>query len=113
MPGFTTIVAPVRDLDAAKAIYTALLGAEPHTDEAYYVGWNVDGCEFGLNPAGFDQGETGPLALVDVDDIDASVESLVAAGATVASPPTDVGGGARIAVLTDADGNRFGLRSMG
>jgi len=111
MPGFTTIVAPVRDLDAAKAIYTALLGVEPHTDEKFYVGYNVDGCEFGLNPVGFAQGETGPLAFVDVDDIDAMVATLVAAGATVASEPADVGGGAKIAVLTDTDGNRFGLRS--
>lgn len=113
MPGFTTIVAPVRDLTAAKAIYTALLGVEPHTDEDFYVGYNVDGCEFGLNPAGFDQGETGPLALVDVDDVRATIETLVAAGAEVVSEPADVGGGAKIAVLADADGNRFGLRSMG
>jgi len=111
MPGFTTIVAPVRDLGAAKAIYTALLGVEPHTDEKFYVGYHVDGCEFGLNPAGFNQGETGPLGLVDVANIDATIATLVAAGAKVASGPVDVGGGAKLAVLTDADGNRFGLRS--
>ena len=39
------------DLDAAKAVHTALLGS-PHTDESYYVGYNVNGCEVGLNPAG-------------------------------------------------------------
>ena len=113
MPGFTTIVAPVRDLGAAKAIYTVLLGAEPHTDEPYYVGFNVDGCEFGLNPAGFDQGASGPVAYVDVEDMEASVAALTGAGAEVVSEPVDVGGGARIATLADADGNRFGLRSMG
>jgi catechol 2,3-dioxygenase-like lactoylglutathione lyase family enzyme len=44
-------VIPVSDLDAAKAVYTALLGA-PHTDESYYVGYNINGFEVGLNPAG-------------------------------------------------------------
>jgi hypothetical protein len=39
------------DLDAAKAVYSALLGS-PHTDESYYVGYNINGFEVGLNPAG-------------------------------------------------------------
>lgn len=112
MPGFTTIVVPVRDLDAAKRVYAAALGAEPHTDESFYVGFNVDGCELGLNPAGFDQGATGPVAHLDVEDMSEAIEAITAAGATVVQQPTDVGGGAQIAVLADADGNQFGLRAM-
>ena len=37
-----SLVIPVSDLDAAKAVYTALLG-DPHTDTPYYVGYNVGG----------------------------------------------------------------------
>ena len=48
-PTIRSLVIPVSDLDAAKAVYTALLGS-PHTDESYYVGYNVDGFEVGLNP---------------------------------------------------------------
>ena len=44
-----SLVIPVSDVAAAKAIYSALLGS-PHTDEPYYVGYNVDGFEVALNP---------------------------------------------------------------
>ena len=78
-----SLVIPVTDLDAAKAVYTALLGA-PHTDESYYVGYNVEGFEVGLNPAG--QGG-GPVAFADVEDLDATRETLLAAGATERDAP--------------------------
>lgn len=112
MPAFQTIVVPVRDLAAAKTVYAAALGTEPHTDEPYYVGFSVDGCELGLNPGGFDQGQTGPVAFVDVEDITATVAGLVGAGAVVVQEPTAVGGGTSLAVLADPDGNRFGVRAQ-
>jgi predicted enzyme related to lactoylglutathione lyase len=102
-----SLVAPVSDLEAAKAIYTALLGA-PHTDQPYYVGYNVEGFEVGLNP----QGDTseGPVAFADVDDVDATRASLMAAGATERTAPRQVAPGVRICVLEDTDGNAIGLR---
>ncbi|MGD8151322.1 VOC family protein [Ornithinimicrobium sp. Y1694] len=101
-----SLVIPVSDLDAAKQVYAAVLG-EPHTDTPYYVGYNVDGFEVALAPGG----ETGaPVANVDVDDLDASVEALVAAGATVRDEPRQVAPGVRVAVLLDTDGNPIGLR---
>jgi hypothetical protein len=50
-PTIRSLVIPVSDLDAAKAVYNALLGS-PHTDDSYYVGYNINGFEVGLNPAG-------------------------------------------------------------
>jgi len=114
MPAFQTIVVPVRDLAAAKAVYAAVLGAQPHTDGPYDVGFSVDGCELGLNPGGFDQGQTAPVAYVDVEDITATVATvatLVESGASVVQERAAVGGGTSLAVLADPDGNRFGLRS--
>ncbi|MFC9841180.1 VOC family protein [Rhodococcus sp. NPDC127530] len=101
-----SLVIPVSDLDAAKAIYTALLGT-PHTDQPYYVGYNVDGFEVGLNPA--DVGG-GPVAFADVEDLDATRATLLAAGATERSAPRQVAAEARVCVLADADGNPIGLR---
>ena len=49
---------------------------------------------------------------MDVADIQARVDALVAAGASVVQQPTDVGGGVRIATLKDADGNIIGLRGQ-
>lgn len=76
-PAIRSLVVPVSDLNAAKAVYTALLGA-PHTDQPFYVGYNVDGFEVGLAP-----GDTtgGPVAYVDVEDLDAARTTLLAAGA--------------------------------
>jgi catechol 2,3-dioxygenase-like lactoylglutathione lyase family enzyme len=63
------MVIPVSDLDAAKAIYTALLGA-PHTDQPYYVGYNVDGFEVALAPGDV---AGGPVVNADVEDLDATL----------------------------------------
>jgi predicted enzyme related to lactoylglutathione lyase len=106
--GLQSIVYPVRDLEAAKAVYAALLG-QPHTDQPYYVGFNVNGHEVGLNPHGHDQGMTGPVGYWQVDDVTAAVEALVAAGGRAQGEPQDVGGGTLIATVTDADGNPIGL----
>jgi len=57
-PAIRSLVIPVSDLTAAKNVYSALLGA-PHTDQPYYVGYNVNGLEVALNPTG---AGTGPVA---------------------------------------------------
>jgi predicted enzyme related to lactoylglutathione lyase len=105
-PTIRSLVVPVSDLNAVKALYTALLG-EPHTDQPYYVGYNVDGFEVALAPSG--EGG-GPVAYADVDDLDATRETLVAAGATERSAPRQVAPGSRVCVLADAEGNPIGLR---
>ena len=105
-PAIRSLVIPVSDLGAAKAVYTALLGT-PHTDESYYVGYNVDGFEVALAPGDV---SGGPVAFADVDDLDATRETLLAAGATERSAPRKVAPEARVCVLADADGNPIGLR---
>ena len=105
-PTIQSLVIPVSDLNAAKAVYTALLGA-PHTDESYYVGYNVNGFEVGLNPAG--EGG-GPVAFADVEDLDGTRDILLAAGATERDAPRRVAPETRVCVLADADGNPIGLR---
>lgn len=106
-PTIRSVVVPVSDLDAAKAIYTALFGA-PHTDQPYYVGYDVNGFEVSLNPHG--DVADGPVAFADVDDLDAVRATLLAAGATERTAPREVAPGARVCVLEDADGNAVGLR---
>ena len=105
-PAIRSLVIPVSDLDAAKAVYSALLGA-PHTDQPYYVGYDVGGFEVSLAPGG-DTG--GPVAYVDVEDLDSSIATLLAAGATERSAARQVAAEARVVVLADADGNSIGLR---
>lgn len=106
MSAIRSLVVPVSDIDKTKAVYNALLGT-PHTDQPYYVGYNVDGFEVGLTPG--DVAE-GPVAYADVDDLDATRATLLAAGATERSAPRQVGPESRVCVLADADGNPIGLR---
>lgn len=108
-----SIVSPVRDLDATKAVYTALLGTGPHTDRPYYLGFNVGGIEIGFDPHGHQKGATGPVPYIGVADLDDALTEVQEAGATLATEPQDVGGGTRIATVTDADGNTFGLIQAG
>ena len=107
--GIKTVLHPVSDLAAAKAVYTALLGIEPQADSAYYVGYDVAGQHIGLVPGGGPQGMTSPVAYWHVPDIEAKLAEVTAAGGTVKDPVRDVGGGRLVATFTDPDGNVLGL----
>ena len=107
--GIKTVLHPVADLAAAKAIYTALLGTEPQTDSPYYVGFEAAGQHIGLVPGGGPQAMSGPVAYWHVPDIEAKLAELTAAGATVTEAAHEVGGGRQVATVTDVDGNVLGL----
>jgi predicted enzyme related to lactoylglutathione lyase len=107
---FTTVLYPVKDLDQAKVTFTALFGVEPHADSPYYVGYEVDGSEIGLVPGGHDQGMTGPEPYYDVEDIDATLAALQAAGGVVVQEPRDVAAGLLVAKVRDSEGNIIGVK---
>jgi predicted enzyme related to lactoylglutathione lyase len=107
--GVKTVLHPVSDLEAAKAVYAALLGVAPSADSAYYVGFEAEGQQIGLVPGGGPQGMTSPVAYWHVADIEAKLNEVTAAGAAVKEQPRDVGGGRLVATFTDPDGNVLGL----
>src|SRR5215213_4011903 len=107
--GIKTVLHPVTDLATAKAVYAALLGAPPQTDEPYYVGFEAAGQHIGLVPDGATQGMTSLVIYWHVPDLEAKLAEVTAAGATVKEPPHDVGGGRLVATVTDPDGNVLGL----
>jgi predicted enzyme related to lactoylglutathione lyase len=104
-----SVLHPVTDLDKAKTVFGALVGAEPMADSPYYVGYDIGGVQLGLVPNAAAQGLTAPTAFWGTDDLEATVAGMESAGATVVQQPTDVGGGARTAKVTDTDGNTIGL----
>ena len=107
--GIKTVLHPVSDLAAAKAVYTALLGFPPQHDAEYYVGYDTDAQHVGLVPGGAQQGMTAPVAYWEVADIEAKLAELTAAGATVKDAPRNVGGSRLVATVADPDGNVVGL----
>jgi predicted enzyme related to lactoylglutathione lyase len=107
--GIKTVLHPVSDLAAAKALYAALLGVQPQTDGPYYVGFEAAGQHIGLVPGGGPQGMTSPVAYWHVADLEAKLAEVTAAGGAVNEPAHDVGGGRLVATVTDPDGNVLGL----
>ncbi len=108
-PVLRTIIYPVTNLARAKTLYGTLLGSEPSTDEAYYVGFKIGDQDIGLLPNGHSQGMTGPVGYWHVDDIQESLRQLLDAGAEAQRAVSDVGGGRLVASVKDADGNITGL----
>ncbi|MGH9623669.1 MAG: VOC family protein [Bryobacteraceae bacterium] len=104
--GIKSVIYPVKDIARAKTFFRNLLGVEPHTDQGYYVGFRVGDQEIELDPNGHKAGVT---VYYQVDDIEQSLKSLVAAGAQKQQEIKDVGGGRLIATVKDADGNIIGL----
>ena len=100
---------PVSDLERAKPVYTALLGAPPTSDAPFYVGYEAAGQQIGLVPGGGGQGMTSPVAFWHVSDIEAKLAEVTAAGAALREAAHDVGGGRLVATFTDPDGNVLGL----
>lgn len=105
----SSILYPVTDMNKAKPIFTTLFGLEPATDSPYYVGYEVNGLQVGLVPGGHEDGVTGPLPYVTVENIEQAVADLVAAGAEIVTPVRSVGPGGTVAVVKDTDGSAIGL----
>lgn len=78
--GIGTILHPVSDLAAAKAVYTALIGIDPQADAPYCVGYDAEGQHVGLVPGGAAQGITSPVAYWQLPDIAAKLAEVTAAG---------------------------------
>lgn len=109
MLGLRTTVYMVDDIEKAKQWYTYAFGIKPYFDEPYYVGFNIRGFELGLMPARQKSGNAGAISYWGVEDIQATYEKLISLGATPLNPISDVGGGIKLAVVTDPFGNPLGI----
>ena len=101
----------VNDLALAKAFYSQALGKEPYFDELYYVGFDVDGQELGLDP---DVSKRGPggggsISYWRVADINATWQHLTTIGGTSVELPHAVGVDLQTSIVADPFGNYIGL----
>jgi hypothetical protein len=48
--GLRTAIYKVGDIEAAKQWYTKAFGTAPYFDQPFYVGFNIEGYELGLQP---------------------------------------------------------------
>lgn len=109
-----TVIYRTQDLGAAKEWYTRLLDKGPYFDQPYYVGFDISGCELGLDPSKSElEKKNQTVAYWSVDDIEASLKKLEEAGATIRTAVQDVGEGIKVATVDDPWGNAVGLIQMG
>ena len=105
-----TVIYHVDNLNRARDWYKNITGIDPYFDQPFYVGFDINGCELGLDP---DRTTIEPgnqsVAYWSVDNIEAVAEKLIANDATVISNITDVGDGIKVVVLKDPFGNAIGL----
>jgi len=105
-----TVIYHTNDLAAAKSWYTSLIGKEPYFDEVFYVGFDINGFELGLDPdMSNTQKGNHSTAYWTVDDIQAAVEKAVSIGATIIDPAHNVGGTIEVAIVEDPFGNHIGF----
>ncbi|HTR98003.1 MAG TPA: VOC family protein [Candidatus Acidoferrales bacterium] len=115
MPHFKalmTAIYPTTDLARAKSWYAEAFGVKPYFDEPFYVGFDIAGYELGLLPGEpplHEAGNRGVVAYWGVDDAATAHARLLALGARPLSPVQDVGGGIKVAIVTDPDGNALGV----
>ena len=109
-----TVIYHTADLEKAKAWYSKLTGIQPYFEQPFYVGFNINGCELGLDPD-MSKASKGnhSVAYWAVDNIEDSVKRSVAEGAVLFSPITEVGSGIKVAIINDPFGNAVGLIQEG
>ncbi len=107
LQGLRTVIYPVNDLDAARAWWTGVLGIDPYFVEPFYVGFDVAGFELGLLPDA--DVADGAHVYWGVDDVAATVDEVITAGATLHTAPADVGDGIVTALVRNPDGGIVGF----
>lgn len=105
-----TIIYHVDNLEKAKEWYKKITGIAPYFDQPFYVGFNINGCELGLDPDlnNVKNGEHS-VAYWQVDDIKDAIDNLIINGAKVINAIQEVGEGISVAVAEDPFGNYIGL----
>ena len=105
-----TVIYHVEDLDDAKNWYKNIIGIDPYFDQPFYVGFDINGYELGLDPD-MNNVEAGnqSVAYWSVDNIEDVVDKFTGNNASVISEITEVGDGIKVAVLKDPFGNAIGL----
>ena len=107
--GLRTVIYNVTDLGKAREWYSQVLGTKPYLDQPYYMGFNVGGFELGIVPDGTGEGIGGVTAYWGVADAESTYIRLLSLGAIAHSEVKEVGGGIKVATVTDPFGNLFGI----
>lgn len=104
-----TVIYRAKDLAAAKEWYIKATGQQPYFNEPFYVGFDINGFELGLDPDAASGPGNQTVSYWAVEDVEAAAKKLVFIGGTLVQPKTNVGGETFVAVVADPFGNHIGL----
>lgn len=105
-----TCIYRVSDIKQATVWYSKVFATEPYFNEPFYVGFNIEGYELGLQPEESSEPKgISVLTYWGVDDVKQKFSQLIAQGATELELPTEVGGGIVVAAVKYPWGNVFGI----
>ncbi len=111
---------PVRDLDRARAFYTAIMGGETYLvsgpDFRFALlpqeGVSVGGCLYEPTSHVNEPSQTGPLVYINVDGrMTAALAAVEANGGRITQPCEKIGEHGFRALIIDSEGNRVALHS--
>lgn len=108
MLGLRTTIYKVGDLNKAKFWYAQAFGVQPYFDEPYYVGFNIQGYELGLQSEESVKGDN-VFSYWGVQNIKEEYDRLIALGASEHERPTNVGGDIMVCSVKDPWQNIIGL----
>ena len=110
MLGLRTAIYKVGNITKAKEWYTIAFSTEPYFDEPFYVGFNINEYELGLDPSVEDviYGSI-PVAYWQVDDMEKSKSSILEIGGFLHQDIQEVGGDIKVAEFKDPFGNVIGI----
>lgn len=109
--GLRTTIYKVSDIHQATAWYAKAFETTPYFEEPYYVGFNIQGYELGLQPEETATSEKAEsvVSYWGVENIQETFDRFLALGATESEKSFDVGGGIMTATVKDPFGNVIGL----
>ena len=105
-----TVIYHVDDLGAAKEWYIKATGIQPYFDQPFYVGFDINGCEIGLDPS-MENVSAGnhTESYWAVESVKEAKEKFLSLGATLVQDVTNVGGPIHVAIVADPFGNHIGF----
>lgn len=105
-----TVIYHVADLPAAKEWYIKATGVQPYFEESFYVGFDINGCELGLDPS---MKNILPGNHTEsywaVESVKEASQKFIDLGATLVQEVTNVGGSIYVAIVADPFGNHIGF----
>lgn len=109
--GLRTTLYKVTDLKKATEWYAKAFEIEPYFNEPFYVGFNIEGYELGLQPDEGAEGEKSEsvVSYWGVDHIHEVYDRLIKMGAVEHEKPFNVGGELMTASVKDPFGNIIGI----